>query len=179
MKLLTFGGSNSKHSINKKLAFFAAQQFEGYNVEQIDLNDFPLPLFSVDVEKEIGSPGSVNAFMKKIDEADFIVLSLAENNSSFNVGFKNIFDWVSRRRKEVFGGKPMLLMATSPGQRGGGYVLEFAKSMLPRYGADIKGTFSLPSFNLNFKEGEGIINTELKNELLNVIHKIQNKEVHL
>jgi chromate reductase len=173
MKLLALGGSNSKNSINKQLASYAASLFKDYEVEVIDLNDFQMPLFSLDVEREIGSPEAVERFIKKISEADFIVLSLAENNSNFNVGFKNVFDWVSRKGKKVFQNKPMLLMATSDGKRGGRYVLEFAESMFPRYGADIKATFSLPSFYDNFETGKGIINEELKNNLITIIKGIQ------
>ena len=44
----------------------------------------------------------------------------------------------------------MLLMATSPGARGGKNVLEIAESNLLRYGGNIKAVFSLPLFNDNF-----------------------------
>jgi chromate reductase len=173
MKLIAFGGSNSKNSINKKLATYASHQFKGYEVEVIDLNDFPMPLFSVDLEAEIGSPPAVDAFIQKIRTADFIVLSLAENNSSYNVGFKNVFDWVSRKGKKVFQEKPMLLMATSDGKRGGRNVLEAAEKAFPRYGAAIKGVFSLPEYYVNFDPEKGITNTELNAELLGIIKSIQ------
>lgn len=169
MKILAFAGSNSKHSINKKLANYAGHLFENAEVDLIDLNDYPLPLFSVDVEKEVGFPKEAEAFLKKIEEADFIVLSLAENNASYNVGFKNVFDWASRKDKKVFQNKPMLLMATSDGKRGGSSVLEFAAKTLPHYGAAIKATFSLPKYYDNFNEEKGIINEELKQQLLTQI----------
>lgn len=173
MKLLAFGGSNSKTSINKQLAAYAASLFANYEIEVLSVNDFPVPLFSVDLEKEIAPPPAVDAFIEKIAETDFIVLSLAENNSSFNVGFKNLFDWVSRKGKKVFAGKPMLLMATSDGKRGGGNVLEHAEKMLPHYGADIKGVFSLPLFHENFRAGKGIIHAELRNKLIELVKNIQ------
>ncbi len=172
MKILAFAGSNSKNSINKQLATYAAKQFTGSEVEVIDLNDFPLPLFSVDVEKEIGFPDAAGAFLKKIEDCDFIVLSLAENNSSYNVGFKNIFDWASRKDKLIFQSKPMLLMATSTGARGGANVLERALKAFPRYGVEIKASFSLPSFNTNFDKEKGIISEELKAKLLEIIKSI-------
>lgn len=172
MKIIAIGGSNSKHSINRKFATYAAQQFKDAQVEVVDLNDFSMPLFSVDLEKEQGLPEAVDRFLKKIQEADFIVLSLAENNSSYNVGFKNIFDWCSRKNGKVFQGKPMLLMATSPGKRGGASVLESAIKSFPFYGADIKATFSLPSFNENFDVERGIVHQALKDNLLAIIHTL-------
>lgn len=176
MKLLAFAGSNSSGSINKQLAAYAAGLFTRYEIEVVHLNDFPMPLFSVDLEKEIGSPESVDRFIDKIASCDFIVLSLAENNKCYNAGFKNAFDWVSRKQAKVFHDKPMLLMATSPGKRGGAAVLEFASHHLPFYGADIKGLFSLPSFNENFKAGQGITNEDLDKQLRDLILKIETQE---
>jgi chromate reductase len=64
----------------------------------------------------------------------------------------------------------MLLMATSPGGRGGASVLEIAKNAFPRYGGDIKATFSLPSFNDNFDVEKGrISNEELDTQLKEIV----------
>jgi NAD(P)H-dependent FMN reductase len=61
-------------------------------------------------------------------------------------------------------------MATSPGGRGGANVLEIAKNALPRYGANIKATFSLPSFDANFDVVNGkISNPELDKQLRDIV----------
>jgi chromate reductase len=170
MKIIAFGGSPSKNSINKKLATYAASLFENAEVEVLDLNDFQMPLFSVDIEVTIGQHPLAKAFLEKIASADILVVSLAENNGNYSVAFKNVFDWCSRIGAKVFQEKPMLLMATSPGARGGASVLEIAKSAFPRYGADIKATFSLPSFNDNFDAEIGkISNKELDNQLKEIV----------
>jgi len=170
MKIIAFGGSNSQHSINKHLATYAASLFENADVEVLDLNDFAMPLFSVDLEKEVGQHELAKAFLKKIESADLLVVSLAENNGNYSAAFKNLFDWCSRIMKDVFQQKQMLLLATSPGARGGASVLEIANNALPRYGAQIKATFSLPTFNANFDlEQNKISNAELDKELKDVI----------
>ncbi|MEO6177715.1 MAG: NAD(P)H-dependent oxidoreductase [Flavobacterium circumlabens] len=170
MKIIAFGGSNSQHSINKHLATYAAGLFENAQVEVLDLNDYAMPLFSVDLEKEIGQHEIAKAFLKKMEGADILVVSLAENNGNYSAAFKNIFDWSSRIVKDVFQQKPMLLLATSPGARGGASVLEIANNALPRYGAQIKATFSLPAFNANFNlEENKISNAELDKELRDTI----------
>ncbi|HJY12085.1 MAG TPA: NAD(P)H-dependent oxidoreductase [Flavobacterium sp.] len=170
MKIVAFGGSNSTHSINKQLATYAAGLFENAEVEVLDLNDFAMPLFSVDLEKEIGQHDLAKAFLAKLGSADILVVSLAENNNNYSAAFKNLFDWCSRIAKEVFQQKPMLLLATSPGSRGGASVLEIGRNALPRYGAQIKASFSLPAFNANFDlEQNKISNAELDNELRNLI----------
>ena len=170
MKIIAFGGSPSKNSINKKLATYAARLFENSEVEILDLNDFQMPLFSVDIEKEIGQHPLAKAFLAKISTADIVVVSLAENNGNYSVAFKNVFDWCSRINGKVFQEKSMLLMATSDGKRGGASVLEIAKNAFPRYGADIKATFSLPSFYDNFDIEKGkISNEELDTQLKEIV----------
>lgn len=173
MKIIAFGGSPSKNSINKKLATYAASLFENAEIEILDLNDYQMPLFSVDIEAQIGQHLFAKAFLAKIESADFLVVSLAENNGNYSAAFKNVYDWCSRIIGKVFQNKPMLLMATSPGGRGGASVLEIAKNAFPRYGADIKATFSLPSFNDNFDLVNGkIANTEFDNQLREIVKGI-------
>lgn len=173
MKIIAFGASPSKNSINKKLATYTASLFKNAEVEILDLNDFQMPIFSVDIEAEIGQHDNAKAFLAKIASADFLVVSMAENNGNYSSAFKNIFDWCTRIQKEVFQQKPMLLMATSPGGRGGATVLEIAKTAFPRFGTEIKGTFSLPNFNDNFDVEKGrISNPELDKELKAIINQI-------
>lgn len=174
MKIIAFGASPSKNSINKKLATYATSLFGNTEVEVLDLNNYQMPVFSVDVEVEIGQHELAKAFLAKIESADFLVVSLAENNGNYSAAFKNVFDWCSRITPKVFQEKPMLLLATSPGGRGGASVLEIAKNAFPRYGADIKATFSLPSFNANFNiEKFEISNSELDNQLKEIVKSLE------
>lgn len=170
MKIIAFGGSNSQQSINKKLATYVAHLFEKYDVEVLDLNDFAMPLFSVDLEKEVGHQKLAQDFLDKIASADMLVVSMAENNGNYTAAFKSLFDWSSRINVKVFQDKPMLLMATSPGGRGGATVLEIAKNAFPRYGANVLATFSLPSFNDNFDVEHGrISDVVLDNEVRDIV----------
>ena len=66
-------------------------------------------------------------------------------------------------------------MATSPGARGGATVLEMAQNAFPRFGAQLKGIFSLPNFNDNFDEEKGVIsNPELDKELKTIVGALMN-----
>ena len=56
MKLLAFAASSSKTSINKQLVIYASTLLDGAQVEILDLNDYELPLYSVNKEKELGHP---------------------------------------------------------------------------------------------------------------------------
>jgi len=171
-KIIAFGGSSSKQSINKQLATYAAGLFPNTYVEILDLNDYEMPVFSVDKEKELGVHPLAQAFYDKIGSADFLVVSLAEHNGAYSSAFKNTLDWASRINNKTFQQKPMLLLATSPGARGGATVLDIATKRFPFQGADLKGSFSLPTFYENFDAVNGIINPELKAQLLEIIKTI-------
>jgi len=121
-KILAFAGSTSSTSINKQLASFAAENLENTAFDIIDLRDFNIPIYSQDEEKENGLPEDAKRFSALFDQYDGFILSLAEHNGSYAAAFKNIFDWSTRVEKNFFRDKPLLLMATSPGGRGGATV---------------------------------------------------------
>lgn len=171
-KIIAFAGSSSKTSINKQLATYAANQFENASVEVLDLNDYEMPVFSVDMEKENGIHKLATDFYAKIGSADLLVISFAEHNGNFSAAFKNVLDWTSRINAKTFQEKDMLLLATSPGARGGSSVLEIATKRFPFQGGNVKGSFSLPSFYENFDIVNGIIHPEYKNQLLEIIKAI-------
>ena len=172
-KIIAFGASSSKQSINKQLATFAANQFQNVSVEILDLNDYEMPIFSVDKEKENGIHPLAQEFYSKLGSADLIIISFAEHNGNYSSAFKNILDWTSRINAKTFQEKPMLLLATSPGTRGGSSVLEIATKRFPFQGGNVKGSFSLPSFYENFDVVNGIIHPEYKNQLLEIVNSTE------
>ncbi|WP_288983073.1 NAD(P)H-dependent oxidoreductase [uncultured Flavobacterium sp.] len=172
-KIIAFGASSSKASINKEFATYVAYQFQNASIEILDLNDYEMPIFSVDKEKENGIPQLAQDFYAKLGSADLIIISFAEHNGAYSTAFKNILDWTSRINMKTFQEKPMLLLATSPGPRGGSSVLEIAKGRFPFQGGVVKGSFSLPSFFDNFNSVNGIINPDLKDQLTNIISSIE------
>jgi NAD(P)H-dependent FMN reductase len=159
-KVVAFGASNSSRSINKKLVTYASGLLDGADVEILDLNDYELPLFSVDREDEMGQPDLAQAFLKKITDCDGIIVSFAENNGSYSVAYKNLYDWVSRIQPKVYQDQSMVLLSTSPGGRGGQSVLELALSQIPRFGGQVKASVSVPSFGENFDVDAGLITNE-------------------
>ena len=152
-KIVVFAGSNSKKSINKELAVYASSFLKSVEIEILDLNDFELPMYGMDEETENGIPKKAIEFLETVHSAAGIILSLAEHNGNFSAVFKNIYDWSSRIEPKLWNNIPMLLMATSPGGRGGASVLSAAKSGFPHMGGNIVADFSLSSFYDNFKNG--------------------------
>ncbi|NOR76520.1 MAG: NADPH-dependent FMN reductase [Draconibacterium sp.] len=173
--VLAFGASNSRQSINEKLANYTASLVERATITFLDLNDFEMPVYSIDRENKTGIPKLAFQFKEEIQNTDGIIISFAEHNGAYTVAFKNIFDWISRINKNVWEDKPMFLLATAPGGHGGKSVLEMAVKRFKRGNKSEVIHFSLPFFSQNFSEGNGIINSELNtefNKLLSEFKKV-------
>ncbi|WP_374459598.1 NADPH-dependent FMN reductase [Chryseobacterium taeanense] len=181
MKILAIAGSNSETSINKLLVSYAASLIQNAEVEIVDMNQFEMPIYKHQREVENGVPQQAIDFAAKIDAADILLVSLSEHNGTYSTAFKNVFDWTSRiKDRAVWNEKPMLLMATAPGARGGLGVLEAAAKRFPLHGGNIVDTFTLPFFNDNFdKSAQKISNEEKDSELKEKIAKISAVEIIL
>ncbi|MFK7786470.1 MAG: NADPH-dependent FMN reductase [Crocinitomicaceae bacterium] len=169
-RILAFGASTSSISINKQFAHYAAHQVVDADLTLVDLNDFPVPIYSSDIELSDGVPDAAKRLKECIQYMDGIIISLAEHNGNYTAAFKNLMDWVSRLEGKVWSSKKMFLMSASPGGRGGKSVHELASAAFPRFGAEITASFMLPSFGDNFSK-EGITNTDLAAEFKDQLAK--------
>jgi len=163
-KIITIAGTNSQKSINKSLISYTTSLLENVEIISIDLNNYVLPIYGVDFEAENGIPTTIKRLDESFNKADGFIISLAEHNGSYAAVFKNTIDWLSRVNIKIWREKPMLLMATSLGGRGGTTVLRSAKAYFPYLGGNLTSDFSLPNFYDNFSEDE-ISNNGLKEEL--------------
>lgn len=164
MKIIAFAASTRRKSINKQLVNYACHLLDKVEVEILDLNDYELPLYSQDREEELGHPQIAKDFLAKIAGSDGIIISFAEHNGSYAVAYKNIFDWCSRIEPKVFHNKPMVLLATSPGSRGGATVLAAAVQSAPYFDGIVKASLSIPSFYDNFDAEKQVISHEELND---------------
>ena len=163
-KIIAFGASSSIHSINKKLATYAASSVPNAKATILDLNDYEMPIFSVDRQNKDGFPQLAHDFKDLLMSVDGIIISFAEHNSSYSAAFKNIFDWISRFKVDIWYSKPMLLMATNDGDRGAKTVLEQAHNRIARKNPYKITIFSLPNFQKNFCENKGILDSKLESQ---------------
>ena len=166
-QILAFSGSMSADSINDKLVNYAAAQVNSAEVRVIRLSEFEAPLYSKEREAEGGIPEPIRQLRKLFDEADGFIISTPEYNSSMPAGFKNTIDWLSRMEGKTFQDKPVLLMAATPGGRGGQSVLGHLSAIIPFWGAKLVGPFSLPVFQENYN-GDSVnepFDSELKSKV--------------
>lgn len=174
MNILALGASCSSTSINRRFAAYTSTLFDqAANVDVLDLNDFDLPLFNVDLEAAIACPEAIGRFLEKLQWADFIILSMSEHNGSFTAVFKNLLDWTSRVKRTMFDNKPVLLLSTSPGPRGGAGSLQAGQDLIERLGAKVIHRFSLPRFEKNFDEAMGIKDPALNQEYQAVLRNVK------
>ena len=155
--ILAFSASNSKNSINKQLLTTAITQLEEYAIVKTDIRDYPMPLYSIDRENEDGFPESARELYAQFQQMDAFVIATPEHNGSMPAVFKNTIDWLSRLADSdipLFGNKPVLLLSASPGPRGGATNLQTLTQIMPYWGADISGAFSLGSFYDNYSDGQ-------------------------
>lgn len=173
MKVLAIGATNSTTSINQQLAAYTAGLVEGAQVEVLDLNEFEMPIYSEKREQDSGIHQHAQRFFDKIGESDAVVISFAEYNGSYTAAFKNVFDWVSRIDMKVYQGKPVVMLATSPGPGGATSVLSSAVNSAPYFDADVKGSMSVPSFYDNFDMETGeMTNLEMIDNLKMIMNKV-------
>ena len=74
----------ARNSINKQLATFAISRLVGLENVILDLNDYEMPIFSIDRENESGIPEAAHNFKQQITKANGIIISLAEHNGSYS-----------------------------------------------------------------------------------------------
>ncbi len=80
-----------------------------------------IPLYDGDVEAAEGIPNTVQELKSKIAAADGLLIVTPEYNNSIPGVMKNAIDWLSRPSEDipkVFGGRPVAVIGTTPGQGG-------------------------------------------------------------
>ena len=173
-KILVFSGSNSSSSINQQLAVYASGLLKNCELNIIELKDFEVPLFSINIEKEEGYPDNMVILNDLMKNCDGMIISLPEYNSSMTPVFKNTADWISRIERPTFKDKALLLLSTSAGKRGGQTNLNHIVSLMPYWGGKVAASYSLPSFNENMDvEKMTLKNLDEKKLLQTAIDKFQ------
>jgi len=172
MKILAFAASSSRESINKQLLSYALAQLDEVESQLLDLNDYELPIYSIDKENETGIPDKAKALFDKIGDSDGLVISFAEHNGSYTAAYKNIFDWMSRIDQKVFQDKPMVILATSPGKGGAKNVLTQAVTSAPYFGGVVKGSLSIANFYSVYDAEKNTLNNEALKQLNDVLQNL-------
>lgn len=156
-KIMMLLASNSKESINRTLLDVVGEKIKDQKISYVTMNDFDLPIYSTNLENIKGIPASIQQIKTRFEEYDAFIIASPEHNGAMPAAFKNFIDWLSRalnKGESIFSGKPVLLLSTSPGPRGGITNLQNLVNIMPYWGADIFNSYSIGSYYDNYTEGK-------------------------
>jgi chromate reductase len=141
-KILAFSGSIRKGSFNEALlnVAVAALRTAGAEVTQINLRDFPLPIYDADFEIEFGVPENAKNLRALMLQHDGFLIASPEYNGSVTGLLKNTLDWCSRPTDDVDGlapyrGRTVALVSASLSPFGGVRGLIDLRGILAKMGA--------------------------------------------
>ena len=139
-RLLVIAGSAREGSFNAQLAAVAAHKARALGAETtvVDLRELNLPVYDQDLVSAQGMPEGAKRLRQLFAEHDGLLLSSPEYNALPTPLFINAFDWMSVVPAEgdlpsgtgATSGKPVGLMAASPGALGGIRALPIVRTYL-------------------------------------------------
>lgn len=190
VKIMAMAGSLRRDSFNKKLVNFAAEAAReaGAEVTVVDLKEYPLPVYDGDIEESSGLPENALKLKEIMKDADALLLSCPEYNSSITGVLKNTIDWISRPgpgekpgEKAAFQNKVAVLFSASPGALGGLRGLDHVRSILSNMGVMVlPGQKAVANANKVFDENGHLTNerdaeavTSLARQLVEVTSNLQ------
>lgn len=177
MKILALAASNSLKSINKDLIIYASSLIPDGDIEFLDINDYEMPIYSIDLEEKQGIPDPASRFLDKIAKADALLISLAEHNGNYTVAYKNLFDWATRVDQKVYQDKPLVFLSTSPGPGGARSVLSLAIESAHYFAGKVVASLSIPEFFKNFDSDKGLLTNDfLVKQLKDTLSHLQDNK---
>jgi chromate reductase, NAD(P)H dehydrogenase (quinone) len=155
MKILAISGSLRQGSHNTDLLRGAAAAApDGVDVVLYHgLKE--IPPYDADDDIPGNQPSSVEHFKAALDEADAVLISTPEYNSSIPGVLKNALDWASRPLMESpVRNKPAAVMSSSTGMFGGVWAAEETRKVLGALGArTIEDTVAVPKADQRLANG--------------------------
>jgi NAD(P)H-dependent FMN reductase len=137
--LLVISGSERRGSFNRSLARVAAEAARrgGASVTEFDLRALALPLYDGDIEA-VGVPPAAAQLRDAVLAHDALLVVTPEYNAFPPPLLLNAFDWLSRLRASegvvaglaATAGRPVALLAASPGPLGGLRAMNYLRQYL-------------------------------------------------
>ena len=134
IRMVALAGSTRRGSLNQQLVAEVARRTAHAEVQVLNLNHYPLPLYDGDLEGSRGVPETAQELARILATGDALVIASPEYNASMSAVLKNVLDWVSRVGR-VFEGKPVMLLSASPGSLGGLQGLGHLRAVFTALGA--------------------------------------------
>ena len=180
-RILAFSGSSRRDSFNRKLLAQAAAiaREAGAEVTEIDLIDYPLPIYDGDWEDAHGLPEHARKLKGLMKEHDGFLIASPEYNGSLSPLLKNVIDWCSRAENDkeptlqAYDGKTAALLAASPGGLGGIRGLRHVREILGNIGVYVvPAQFALSSAHQAFDESGNLTDPRAQTSIRRVVNQL-------
>lgn len=177
-RILIFSASVREGSLNQQLATLAARRLQesGVAVTQLNLADYPLPIYSGDIEAAGMVPAEALVLHQYLRSHDGVFIACPEYNSALPPLLVNTLDWISRVVSHggiaaAFGKPVFALGSASPGGFGGYRGLVSLRSMLELgLSARVLPTMiSVPQANEAFDDAGELYNSHTRDLLDQVL----------
>ena len=166
-----------KDSVNKKLTDLCQKILSAdHRIDYANMTEFDVPLYNMDIQNSSGIPATVNDFVKRITQAQKIIISSPEYNFSMSGVLKNLIDWVSRVQPMPWKGVEILLMSASPSMVGGNRGLWNTRIPLEACGSFVyPEMFSLADAYKAFDQDGSLADKKLQSRLGQLLNDFINK----
>ena len=172
LRILVFGASLRRESLNARLASLAADAVSaaGGRVDRASMSDFLCPPYDSDLEASAPIPEGAQELCRRLKNADAFMIASPEYNASMPGYLKNSIDWVSRFRPQPFNGKQGFLLSASPSMVGGNRGLWALRVPFEHLGARVyPDMFSLAQAHTAFAESGSLANEVLQKRFVETI----------
>ena len=146
-RIVVMAGSRRREGLSRRVAQVCARAVRaaGAEVELIDLDDYPAPLYDGDLEAASGLPEAIVRLQRVLHASDGVLVVNPEYNGSLTPLLKNTLDWCSRPNPadlersggKVYAGRAAAVVGSSPGALGGMRVLFHVRDVLGYLGMQV------------------------------------------
>ena len=134
---LTICGSLSSDSINEVFRRHMSQKLReaGVEVTDLDLRDYEMPIFSLDIEKAGNTPEAAKRLADMFRSYDIVLIISPEYNGGVTPLIVNLISWVSRQKPNPFKHAVFGIGGVSDGKYATIFALSHLRDSLSKLGA--------------------------------------------
>jgi NAD(P)H-dependent FMN reductase len=134
---ITLCGSLRKDSINEHLRRHMSAKLReaGVEVTDLDLNDFPMPIFNYDIEAAGETPEAAKTLAEMFRTHDILLIISPEYNGGVTPLIANVISWVSREKPNPFKHAIFGIGGMSDGKYATIFALSHLRDTLSKIGA--------------------------------------------